>query len=945
MTRALTPVASSPTDPRFTTVISSSGFSAGDYVYQRPDGTYGVPVPGAVVSALFDVQEILPQVQSDVSQVTSIATTLNGASRGGMAAKLSNNNIVVVYVDRTSSRGVFAILNSSGTVVVGPTDVSTTILPNSSLIHVTALTNGGFVVHFFNTTDYKPTFGVYTNTGTVTLALAIDTGATSCVNTTSNQQRLFGCTLPNGGFAFSYAASNNTVVTRAYDSGGTPAYAWTSVGAINASNSQPCSIAARSDSTTCVIFCTSTSNTLQATRLSTSGAISNHQFVISNAPTYPTFDICCLTNDTYVIAYYDTSGAITPSFRTLPTSNTLSAATTVPTTGVMTGTTYYPSCYVVSLSNGGFIYFFGDASSVTYYVPYNSAGVALNIGTNVYPLYEFVTAGITFRPGFVERTGATNYLDIYFANGLDPVGLGSANASQYTAFKTTLDLTTYKVYSANFANPLIGTTSQPVSAYGRPTSLPTNAAFAAAATGTVGANIPAGAVIYTPVEIDSAFSLASNGNLVSATLSNGSIVVVYKSSAGTGSAVRAVLYNSSMVLVRAITVATWDSTTAGTVSVTVLGNDKIVIGDGRTATFGINIYIYDSTLSTLLNTITGFGPTPSGATQHGLAAISGNRFVVAYVATGNNAAYQVRSETGTSLVGATTLGSITANSTNKVDCAGSVTAGNFVTKYYNSAGSTDVFFTLIETATNSFSPQQRNIGSTTGNLIGGKFVVASTANSFAVAGASTTGNLGYVTLCPNVNDNLSLNTTLTVESATNITGKCSLGVTGNGLFVIVNCLGSTAGVQTTVTGIRAGGTIVSTIASINDYAGTPSTMVTPWFGSMVALAYCSTNSKIKLGIINVAPYSAPKDLVAGVTSSRPTLNLNPSSSSGYTLIGVAATDCTAGGAGQVQVNGVAALNSQYSASTAYQGFDFQVPGNLGVRGTVAGSTVTLIGDA
>jgi hypothetical protein len=56
---------------------------------------------------------------------------------------------------------------------------------------------------------------------------------------------------------------------------------------------------------------------------------------------------------------------------------------------------------------------------------------------------------------------------------------------------------------------------------------------------------------------------------------------------------------------------------------------------------------------------------------------------------------------------------------------------------------------------------------------------------------------------------------------------------------------------------------------------------------------------------------------------------------------VSQTAAPAGGVGTVQTNGSAVLNSNYSASTTGQFFDFDTPNTFGVKGSISGRNVTM----
>lgn len=917
MTRALTPVASSPTDPRFTTVVSSSGFSAGDYVYQRPDGTYGPVFSGVVNSAAFTVDESLPNINSEISTIAGPLQTLDGGAFQSMAAKLSNGNVVVTYLQRatigglTATRVIFAILDTAGTVVVGPTETGTILTSGYLGASVLALTGGGFVIYYLDSVAAKPTFGIYTNTGTVTTAMATDAAAIGGVSLSP----LYGCALPNGGFALSYS-SNSTCYVRAFNATGTGAYAWASFGV---NTLAACPIAARSDSTLCVFYRSGVSAHSYTVLNTSGGTITTGAITVTGAATYNTLSVCALANDTFVLAYPATNNSIAPRYRTLNTSNTLSSEVAVPTTGIITGSGQLKCLYVVALSNGGFIYFYTNSEGLMHYVPYNSAGVNQSVGTNVYSFGEIVAIDHDLVPGFVERSG---YLDIYFYG---PSGR-TYNVPAYYIFKATLELTNYRIYSPSLTNFVLGTATLNVNSYGRSGSTPTNAAFTASANSTTTLNTNQAAAIVPAFVVDPGYTTLTNPAIV--TSPTGEVYIAYK----TSSLLRFLKYSNTGVFIKAVNLAVPEVTGVGTIDMTMLDDGKIVIADGRASNF-VNLYSCDSNLNLITST------SASGGYQSSIsaiAAIPNNRLVV-IGCSGSDVFYKVLDSNLNLVINNTNLGYSTASSNGLSVCR--IPSG-FAVKYFRS-GLTDIIITLSATGPSAYTIASVQSFGSTQNFSSLGAVAANSGNLIVGMGSTSTNT--QVSIQPAGVTAVMAAVNYTVDTvSTNL--RSTLGVTGSGAIVLAACNGSNNGIYlTSVSGIINTG--VQSNTNITNYNSNANPRIAPLPGNNIVLAYINTSSQIAMGFYNAYPYSSAKNFTANVSVSRPALNLNPSSSSGYTLIGVAATDCAAGGAGQVQVNGVATVNSQYSASTAYQGFDFQVPGNRGVRGTVAGSTVTLIGDA
>lgn len=918
MTRALTPVASSPTDPRFTTVVSSSGFSAGDYVYQRPDGTYGPVASGAVATASFNIDNTFSNNGVDISLVAGPLQTLDGGAYQSMAAKLSNGNVVVTYLQRatigglTATRVIFAILDTAGTVVVGPTETGTILTSGYRGASVLALTGGGFVIYYLDNVTVKPTFGIYTNTGTVTTAMATDAAATAGASTSP----LYGCALPNGGFALSYS-STSTCYVRAFNATGTGAYAWV---ALSVNNIAACPIAARSDSNVCVFYMTSLTAHSYRVLDTSGGTVTTGSITVSGVSADNALSVCALADDTFVLAYPATNNTITPRYRTLNTSNVLSSEVTVPVAGLL-GSAQLKCLYVVPLSNGGFIYCFTNVDGLVHYVPYNSLGVNQSVGTYVYNFGEINAVDYDLVPGFVERSG---YLDVYFYG---PSGR-NLNAAAYYIFKLTLDLTNYRIYGSSSTNFILGTSSLSVSNYARATSTPTSAAFLASSSSTATLNNNRAANVLSAFTIDPVYTASSNPAIT--TSPTGEVYIAYKASSPSA-VLRFLKYSNAGVFIKAVNLSTPDLTGTGTVDITMLDDGKIVVAEGRTSS-SVVLYYCDSNLNVITSGAVGVGFQSSIVA---IASIPNNRLVVVG-STGSDIFYRVFDSAFSLVVGTTALG-ITTTSTNGISVCR--TPSGFAIRAYRTTAVVDTLQVFSATGASTYTNVvSQDFGSNQNFASLGAVTCSSSGLILAMGSTSTNSQIRIQTAGTPVSGTSYSRSVDTVSTSQ----RATLGVTGSGIPVLAACNGTNSGIYLWCVGFSTGSS-TNENTNITNYTTNANPRVAPLPGNNIALVYINTSTQIAMGFYSAYPSSYAKAITANVSSSRPSFALNPSS--GYTLIGVAATDCAAGGAGQVQVNGVAALNSQYSASTAYQGFDFQVPGNLGVRGTIAGNAVTLIGDA
>ena len=133
--------------------------------------------------------------------------------------------------------------------------------------------------------------------------------------------------------------------------------------------------------------------------------------------------------------------------------------------------------------------------------------------------------------------------------------------------------------------------------------------------------------------------------------------------------------------------------------------------------------------------------------------------------------------------------------------------------------------------------------------------------------------------------------------------------------------------------------------TIADYSATTANLcvgLAPLYGDVVIMTYTTNTANLPaFALFNACPYNAGTVTTAGVTTSNG-IALSPNM--GYAFAGVASTTATANTVGQIQTNGVATLNSSYSASTTTQNFDAQNNTGVGVKGSITGRSVILQGN-
>ena len=939
MSRSITPAVPGSLSPEFITVPSSTGFSVGDYVYQK-NGDYGVP-PATGISAPFTIN---PSSVVYGATVGSTATPLNslvfgsaatGGSTGQCAAKLTNGNIVIVYRKPAGTTGVyFRIVDANNVSVVAETVVTTTILPSGSNggIGVIALTGGGFVVHYAESATNKVAYAVYTNTGTVTTAVAVD--ATFPTDIQAGRS-LGGCALPNGGFAL--AVGGNTAVNayaRAFNSAGVGAYAWANLGVI-ASTGVAVTIAARSDNSVCV-FCTQSATLMRYSLLNSGGgSITSGTITITGNPV--TSSVVCLSNDTFVLGYLnDGTDNTTYSFRFLPTGNVLGAAFTVPTLNMARGTGQTatdPFLTIKELSSGGFVYFATDAGGGLYYVFYNSAGTALYSIPK--PLFDIVCfkASVSSYIGIVETPTA---LSLYYS------GAWPVNSSQTIndLYNTKINLTDYSVVASLTTNTSVGTVSANVGAYSKATSLPTKAAYTAANTETLTLNTSVGYVL-SPQAVGPLNALVPTvDSIKSTTLPDGRFAIVYKNSVT--AAISFNVYSVGGDLQTTVSVGTGSAGVSNPVRIAALSSGKIAVAYYSAGASGIVLNIY-STSYALLGTVT----IPAPGSLFDIAGTNNDRVAIGYTVTGPAASLSVYSNTATLIYGPNT---ILAANVDRVFNLGVSENGTIWVNVVNSGGTSAAYYYYADTATNyQKSAAIAHTNSTATNSRSSMAVSPTNIVAVISAVTATPVDASFALFSSNSSNTVLQNKNITAFSTNPLsTGNLAIGCTGAGSFVYffsgnasANLYGFT-GINSLVTATTQAN--YALLSGVTPNGTNMQACITPSYGYNAVISWVDTSNIARYAIVCAYPYTSTQNIIAGTTSSLPATTLDISNSSGYFLAGIAVTDCPPGGTGQVQTNGIANLNSQYSASTAYQGFDFQNPVTVGVKGTVIGRTVTMIKD-
>jgi hypothetical protein len=952
MSRSIQPTASNTSSTAITTIPSTTGYAAGELIYYNNNvADYGVIPDSAASSAPFPINTQQGPANGASGGAASITATGFGGSRTRQpTALLSNGNIVQVGINTANGYPEFRIVDSSDVQVVGITAISISFVNTSySTISVCALSGGGFAVAWINTaggsTNY-PTYAVYSNAGVVVTSAFQDTGTGAAAQMNIASIQIYA--LPSGGFIASYYDTAYNLYARTYNSTGTATYAWLTVAtAITTGGQYGFDIAVRSDNTYVIVWINNSRigsyNVISALNVGITGTQTFTSTIGATAYGYG-ISAACLSNDTVIIGYRSFTAASTYlyAFRPLPTGNVLGTEVAVPTDGLRTSTNVGSVTVRAFNSGANFIFLWGDTTLNYKYSIYNLSSTLL---TSQAPSSIYASLVYTYTGISVLDFGGN--LNIYYSSApYTPIQLTPNSYGR-------IDKTSYQIVSfGTTTSKQLGTASAAASGYARSGSTPNKASFFAATTGGAYGT----GTVSTSINNLTVIEATAVQSMHCATYPDGRFAVAYVSNTSpyTG---KVAVYSQAGVLQTTITlpVAGYTSDTFGTIRVTVTTANKLVVGFYTTSSTLVT-YIYSTAYSLLYTATAISSPQISSYTgTFGLASLTNDRYVLVY-STSNQINYAVYSNTATLLAGPTVVGASTT--WYNISCASS--KNGFVLGGYYTGASSWYYYYVAETSTaNTFAsatspitggPSNSNLGST----------LATSPNNliaYPTGGGSTTS---YYTMADGSFQNLGNGATITTTSNSDQYWMFANAWTPAGTYCIVVMDGQATtrtrlftttpwcwGTSTVAS--WPSGTVVNVSASIaatNTSQSSPCPNLAPLYGHTLLISFKNANNFPCFGFIDAYPWNYSVALTAGVTPSNSAFVVAPSN--GYIFQGVSVTSASAAGVGQVVINGPAQLNSNYSASTTLQAFDFQSPNGTaleGPKGTIAGRTVNLKGSA
>lgn len=951
-------VTSSSTN-QFRTVTSSVGFSAGDYVYLTPSG-YGRVADNATGTSTFQ-SETYPALIYKPSTTQNVAglsfdVTIGGANYGENVAKLNNGNIVIVYFSptgplSTTSPVYFKIVNSSGTTVVAETQVNPTNAGASGFsATVTELGNGGFAVAWTGATNtiYAR---VYNSSG-------VATSSEVSIGTFSTSYRQFMMAgRSDGSFVIAYANASNQPSYAVISSTGTSLYTGTWGGTTLNSAQNWGDVTVRSDDSFQLFSCngggvdyslrSATNTSLASGNISASPyTVQGLTAVVMNADVihlifaglfggssqisfWYTITGTTLTQQTFSSANWTTTALFLQSaFKAERIEGTNNIAIIAPRSG--------NDPRGISYGFSGLICEIFDTSLNR--LNSNLIWVTPWYGTSTVSGTSLITVGSTLRvyrnaiPQGISASTAINYPN---TNGVAYAGI---------------DVNAYGFVGAQTEPLNVGITSNSfaVGNYSRANSTPTGAAFTATASGSATSPSAALTAIVSQTVIENTTVVTMDCK----NLSNGGFAVLYNIGNGGGgtATIKIAIYNYLGVLQTSFTVGTCLDRQY-TASMAVLANGKIVVTyytNNNTVAYKIYSTSYTQ-LATGTITTTARNINPSGGS---LAAVSmicavGNYSYWAMVWTedlGGGGLWPrltVFDDTGATIY------------TSQFDTAGDPTgftisgniSGEIFINFENGGqekyavfrrGSTPSNYSSIVGAFSSgtISGYGYRIASPISNINLGLCIDGSGVEQAMITSSSSAYNGGF--------NLLALGAFTAINGAA---AQTSLGYNGNGqLACFLTRVAAVAATRLYV--LQAVGTgLVSTVLdqnlALSVHATVASGCVVPLSGNRYVVALVNSSGQPTYAIYTSSAFDYSFAVTAGVTPSAPAFPTTLATR--YSLVGVAVTDCSAGGQGIIQTSGNAVLGSGYN-TTINQPFSFKNYYTEGKDGIVSGRNVILQGN-
>lgn len=942
----------------FLTTASPIGFTTGDFVYQTNQGLGRVP-DTAVSTASFSVSSPVatsPLLSQPNAGLLKYVEYYGGMNTANAVAQLTNGNIAIAYGKRDSGASTnayiyFKILDTSDNTVVAETAVSTTAnyLNNGGAIGCLALPNGKFAViwngYQVSSSTYYLSYAIYNADGTVSTAA---TQLTTYVGAPDNQ--LAFAARSDSSFVVSFYNSAGAVVYYVISAAGALVYNGnTGSGSRGTGINSQLSVTVRSDDSFALFFCgnalaaiyyyvySSTNSLIVGTNFSATGGAAGYS---AKSFLLPSGDIAFVYSTSNNAAY----------FRTFSTGNVLSSETTLFSYAVRQYGGF--SANVINGSGDFMVVWSYDpyttgATGTTrlgkaFYRVFNSSGTALTSATEIRAInnhnqgatIQILPVGSSIRLYKSSATGPATTSTYYWPRGI---------------YYAKINSTSYALEPFSSVTQVGGTSTASVSGYVRSSSSISSASFFAATTQTLSASVgPSTSTTSTQLLpqtlIESQRALAAS----CCTLQNGDIAVAYKLQAFPY-AVKLAIYNSAGVQQTLITVASSGAGYYGLVQVIQLTNGKIVVVYNSTVS-SVTGSIYSSSYS-LLTTVTSTTVYGSGEEQWTVSPIGQNSlFILGYKNASQYMRYDVFNDSGTKIVSDGTTSESTYVFSTVAVCG--LRSGDFVIWGPSGSSGTLRYYLFGRTADNSYA--QCAVANVTGGGTSPYYYfnnVSVTPDDFVVVfGGGSSGDVVAKLVTAGLSTTNNSGSATTTSYYNSSTGTIpALGTTGNGDPLVASS-NTTAqplryGLLPVPSGLDNSAVITNSSTSFTNLSATayPGSFnpisISPYNGDAFVATYLDSNEYPVIGIYYANSSTFSTTITAGVTPSVP---VTIGYSNGFSLVGIAISNCSAGGAGIVQTSGTAVVSNTYPSVTS-QSFDFRNRTALGVNGTISGRIVTIEG--
>jgi hypothetical protein len=926
---------------------STTGFTAGDYVYRTTSG-YGAVPNAALATGFFDPGALPTPVYSATATTSNELTyveQLGGSQGSQVAAQLTNGNIVYAYATTTSYGSAatvnFRIETTAGVPVVAQTSTTMTAF-GPFQVSVVALPAGGFAIVSTPTVSasaFNLTTRFYNADGTV--ATGVLSAAATITGNTTTTSRLKIQSLTDGSIIIGYINSNIFELRKVTTTGFDATFGTSGV----------TTVATRTSATQYWDFITDGSNNIQIIV-----AIGPTQVVMrrynSSGVQQTTSTVSSLVGVQAAAIVISSSGTIRGILQdsTGITTLTWDGTTAALGTRIITSTTP-PAAGALGAfaqgASGGYVVFYNAFISGSsgafglFFQAFDSSNVALATATRVNS-----ASAINYRNQFVPIVVSGNtriYFGVFQANAVaynlssnsSPIGIA------YFAYSNT----TYAlvgVPTINYNYGLIGPFA--LGAYARGASTAAIAKFTIATTGTYSGTTALGTTLIQKTLVDG--NNATN-RLSLAPLPNGEFVAVWNRSGGAAFISK---YSVTGVLqVGPVTVGTGGGGVHASVATFANGNILVTYADATTSTLRFRIYTPSLTVVSSGDIDTAVS-IPTGAPVTCASFGDGDHIAVSFQDTSNYIQVKCVRSTGT-VTAAFGSGLSATTSWTQAQVIG-FKSNAFAITAFAADGSNSIYGMVVRKtgATSFIAGSSPVIGTNFSGISGAPCVGSPIATpgtaGYYIGGGVSSNQYRLISINPisNTASQLSVAETSGTFSGLSLTNTygATVGYTATGIPVLVANRGTTAFLTLSAFTMPLDGNNISTfgVTTTLPTAGSVNSVTAiPHIGDAILIGYCDSNNYPAFVSIVASPITTTTTLTTGVDASFSSLNLTPEA--GYSLQGISLTAAASGSSGLVQTRGTAVLNSNYSAATPTTFFDFRNPITTGTNGTVVGRTVTM----